>query len=141
VKKIAIVVVLGVLLVVCGCAALPPLLAAKGEDVLTAHFLDIPVPAEFKYLKEKSYYFEYDWKKVRHGRLLYRGRIPPSEIRDFYREKMLTANWEEIGCAGGEKIALTFVKGSGDSKERCQVTIFSVQDKTLVEIHLDPMKK
>jgi len=140
VKHIIIVLVFAVLCV-CGCGAKHPLLATRGEDVVRPQFADIPVPQMFKYLIDKSYRFEYDWKKVRHGRLFYRGHIPAAEVQDFYREKMLNANWEEVGLMSGEKTEIVFEKGSGDTRERCIVTVQMIGEKTIVEIKLDPVKK
>ncbi len=125
---------------VCGCAASDPLLAARGYDVTHPHFADIPVPEGFKYLKEKSYRFEYDWKNVRHGRLIYRGTLPVPEVVSDYQKKMITANWVDAGSSEGEKTKLAFEKGSGTTKERCSIMIFTVGEMTLVEIHLDPVK-
>jgi hypothetical protein len=116
------------------------MLAAKGYDVTHPQFADIPVPEGFKYLKGKSYRFEYDWKNVRHGRLIYRGTLPVPEVVSDYQQKMLTANWVDAGSSEGEKTKLVFEKGSGTTKERCSIIIFSVDDMTLVEVHLDPVK-
>jgi len=139
VKSFLLFVCFGLVLFV-GCAGQPGLLSIKGYDVVRPQFADVPVPEGFKYLKDKSYRFEYDWKNVRHGRLLYRGDYPTEEVQDFYREKMLSANWQETGYSGGEKTLINFEKGSGNTRERCVVTIYTIQLKTIIEIQLDPVK-
>ena len=123
-----------------GCVSKEPFLRATGYDVLRPQFADIPVPEGFKYLRAKSYSFEYDWKNVRHARLIYRGTTPVEEVFDFYREKMIAANWVESGYTVGEKFMVTFGKGSDATKERCVVIVYSLRDKTIVEIMLDPVK-
>ncbi len=138
--KLTLIVLLSLLVLACGCRAAHPLLGAKGYDVVRPQFVDIPVPEGFRYLRDKSYSFEYDWKKVRHGRLTYRGLLPDEEVRDFYREKMIGVNWREDVHTGGEKTTIIFEKGSGDNKERCVVTIYTIEDRTIVEIELDPVK-
>ena len=137
--KITVTVLLGALILACGCST-TPLLAAKGYDVVRPQFADVPVPEGFRYLKEKSYRFEYDWKNVRHGRLIYRGDIPADEVQDYYRENMVSVNWEEVSLVGGEKTTITFEKGSGNTKERCVVVIYALEEKTIVDIRLDPVK-
>jgi hypothetical protein len=69
-----------------------------------------------------------------------RGNTPAGEIQDFYQDNMIKANWLSAGTAGSEKITLTFEKGSGATKERCMITIYTLDDKTIVEIQLDPAK-
>ena len=123
-----------------GCGPAHRLLAAEGYDVVRPQFADIPVPEGFKYLQDESYSFEYDWKNVRHGRLFYRGNTPAGEIVDFYQDNMIQANWLSAGTAGAKKVMLTYEKGSGATKERCIVTIYALDDKTVVEIQLDPAK-
>ena len=139
-KQVVYAIILTVSVTLCSCAASNSLLAAKGYDVTHPQFADIPVPEGFKYLKEKSYRFEYDWKNVRHGRLIYRGTLPVPEVVGDYQKKMLTANWVDAGSSEGEKTKLDFEKGSGTTKERCSVIIFAIEDMTVVEIHLDPVK-
>lgn len=138
--KLSIIAMLGILTLGIGCTPKHALLSAKGYDVVRPQFADVPVAEGFKYLKEKSYRFEYDWKGVRHGRLFYRGDLPADEVQDYYREKMLSANWQESGYSGGEKASIAFEKGTGTSRERCVVTIYTLKKKTMVEIQLDPMK-
>jgi hypothetical protein len=141
VKQVVCAAVLATALVLGGCAASDPLLAAKGYDVTHPQFADIPVPEGFKYIKEKSYRFEYDWKNVRHGRLIYRGTLPVPEVISDYQEKMITANWVDAGSSErGAKMELVYEKGSGTTKERCLITIYSIGEMTIVEVHLDPVK-
>ncbi|MDI6758507.1 MAG: hypothetical protein QMD94_02380 [Candidatus Omnitrophota bacterium] len=54
-------------------------------------FSDIPIPAGFKPLNEKSYSFE--TSGVRVGVLKYQGKANPDQVVNFYKEQMPIYNW------------------------------------------------
>lgn len=124
----------------CSCASKHALLKTRGHVVVKPQFNDIPVPEKFELLKEKSYHFEYAWKNVRHARLFYRGDTSVEEVMRYYSENMPTTNWGDGGTSGGDKIEMDFYKTSDSNKERCTVYIYTVENKTIVEIHLDPIR-
>jgi hypothetical protein len=125
----------------CGCALGSAALSAKGEPVIRPQFTDVPVPEGFEFLRDISDKHEWEWKKIRFGRLVYRGTLSVQETQDFYRRKMVApdANWRETGFSSGPDVVLAYEKGSGENRESCQVRIKRERGFTIVRIWLDPI--
>lgn len=129
------------LLLASNCIPAGTALSSKGEPVVRPQFADVPVPEGFEFLRDQSDKHEWEWKKIRYGRLVYRGTLSVEETQAFYRRRMAgsDANWRETGFSSGPEVILSFEKGDGENRESCQVRITTEDSYTIVQVWLDPI--
>ena len=134
--KTILVVFLVVLLA--GCATWPRREAAvRGEEVVLdvapiLRFADIPVPAGFEIIRDKSFTFRNDF--VRMGLLRYTGRPHIDKVVAFYEEQMPIYNWDLVNIVEYARRVLNFEKGN----QSCIITIEASATRTFLTIALSP---
>lgn len=131
-------------LLVSGCIPAGKALSARGEPVIHPQFADIPVPEGFEFLRDVSDKHEWEWehRKIRFGRLVYRGTtLSVEETQEFYKRKMATsnANWKETGFSSGPDVVLSYERASGENREFCEIRITREGSFTIVRVSLDPI--
>lgn len=95
-------------------------------------FSDLPVPAGFKLIQDRSFVFQAEGVRV--ALLKYTGRAKTPDLVDFYKEQMLLYNWDLLNVVEYGKIILNFERG----RQSCIVNIESRGMKKLVTISLAP---
>ncbi len=128
----------------CGCVAatgsrMSP--AAEGEENLPAalavarqelKFDDVPVPAGFKLLLDRSFVFQTEETRV--ALLKYIGRANLPALINFYKEQMPIYNWALINIVEYEKSVLNFER----DKQSCLINIELKGAKKIITISLSP---
>lgn len=124
-----------------GCATSPRRegdIAGEERGLLVApisRFEDIPVPAGFKVVKDRSFTFQTDFTRV--GLLRYTGRTHIDRVADFYKEQMPIYNWDLINFFEYGKKILNFEKGN----QSCIITVEASLTGTFLTIALSPKSK
>jgi len=95
-------------------------------------FGDLPVPAGFKPIQDRSFIFQAEGVRV--ALLKYTGRAKVQDLVIFYKEQMLLYNWELLNVVEYGKIILNFERG----RQSCIVNIESRGMKKLITISLAP---
>ena len=98
-------------------------------------FSDVPVPAGFKLIQDKSFVFQTQGTRV--ALLKYVGRAKLEELVVFYKEQMPYYNWELLNVVEYGKSVLNFER-EGQS---CIVTIESKGRKKIVTLSVAPRAK
>lgn len=132
------------LLLLCGCTTtsshqvssvtsedeiLPATLAASAE---ASRFDDVPVPAGFKLLQDRSFVFQTEGVRV--ALLKYIGRAKLPELVNFYKEQMSLYNWDFLNIVEYEKSVLNFER----DKQGCLINIEGNGAKKIITISLSP---
>ena len=134
--KTILVVFLVVLLA--GCATWPKKEAGvAGEEVVLdiapiLRFADLPVPAGFKIIRDKSFTFQNDFTRV--GLLRYTGRTHIDRVAAFYKEQMPVYDWDLVNLVEYGKRILNFEKGT----QSCIITLEASVTTTFLTIALYP---
>ncbi len=95
-------------------------------------FSDVPAPAGFKLLQDKSFVFQTDNTRV--ALLKYSGRAKLQDLVDFYKEQMLLSNWDLLNVVEYGKSVLNFER-TGQS---CIVSIDSKGMRKVITISVAP---
>ncbi len=82
-------------------------------------FTDIPVPAKFKLLREKS--FIYQAGTIKAGIVTYTGWSKLETLIDFYKKEMPSFDWEIVNIFEHENVTLLYAKEGWN----CTVRIYS----------------
>lgn len=98
-------------------------------------FSDVPAPAGFKLVQDKSFIFQTEDTRV--ALLKYTGRAKLPDLIDFYKEQMLLYNWELLNIVEYGKSILNFAR----SNQTCIVTIESKGMRKIITISLAPKSK
>ncbi len=98
-------------------------------------FDDLPVPAGFKLVKNKSFIFQTEGTRV--ALLKYSGRAKQQDVLEFYKEQMLLYSWELLNVVEYGKSILNFERGG----QSCIVTIEPKGPKQIVTISVAPKAK
>ena len=139
------------LLVVCfiscflsGCASNKE--AKTPDEIMSDQFTfsDVPIPTEFKLLRDQSYAFKDGQARI--ALLRYKGKGEIDDISWFYQEKMSDFQWQEVNIIDYDKNMQQFSK----QEENCLVTIEQINEpwfgifpchKILITIQLIPQKQ
>ena len=95
-------------------------------------FDDLPVPAGFRLIEDKSFVFQNNATRV--ALLKYAGRAKTEELISFYERKMLLYNWHLLNVVQYGKSVLNFERGN----QSCIVTIEPKTGKRIITISLSP---
>lgn len=106
-----------------------PALAAATE---ASRFDDVPVPAGFKLLQDRSFVFQTEGVRV--ALLKYIGRAKLPELVNFYKEQMSLYNWDLLNIVEYEKSVLNFER----DKQGCLINIEGNGAKKIITISLSP---
>ena len=98
-------------------------------------FSDVPVPAGFKLIQNKSFVFQTEGTRV--ALLKYSGRAKLQDLVDFYKEQMLLCNWELLNVVEYDRSVLNFERGG----QTCIITIGSRGMKKIITISVAPKAK
>ncbi|MBN2096885.1 MAG: hypothetical protein JW714_00235 [Candidatus Omnitrophica bacterium] len=99
-------------------------------------FDDLPVPVGFKLVQDKSFVFQTENTRV--ALLKYTGRASLADLIEFYKEQMLTFNWQLLNIVEYERTVLNFERPS----QSCIVTIESQgAKKKILTVSLAPKAK
>jgi len=131
---------------VAGCAAIKGRGASELEEeegyapttlAVTAklRFSDVPVPAGFKLIQNKSFVFQTEETRV--ALMKYSGRAKLQDLVDFYKEQMLLCNWELLNIVEYGRSVLNFER----SRQSCIITIESKGMKKIITISVAPKAK
>jgi hypothetical protein len=108
--RASFVLVLGLTLVVGGCASAPTRLAPRSE------FEDIPVPRGLAYQPDQSTIIESP--SVKAARLIYRGRLTPDSLAGAMRTTLEANGWRSVSStANGKHGATQVYEKAGNSLE------------------------
>ena len=117
-----------------GCAGVQR--QAPGAQGLQAsamlRFSDVPYPAGFKILAEKSFILESG--KVRAGVLKYTGRGNVEDVVLFYKTRMPTYNWALLNILEYGERMLNFER----ENEGCVITIKQIGSRVEISVSLAP---
>ncbi len=95
-------------------------------------FPDVPIPAGFKALNEKSYSFE--TSGVRVGVLKYQGKANPDQVVNFYKEQMPMYNWVLLNIIEYGNRLLNFDR----ENETCIIDLAVKGNNIILTISLGP---
>lgn len=98
-------------------------------------FSDLPVPAGFKLIKDKSFVFQTEQTRV--ALLKYSGRAKLQDLVDFYKEQMSLYNWQLLNVVEYGKTVLNFER----AEQSCIVTIEAGGMKQIISICVAPKSK
>ncbi len=98
-------------------------------------FGDLPVPAGFKLIKDKSFVFQTEQTRV--ALLKYSGRAKLEDLVEFYREQMLLYNWQLLNVVEYGRSVLNFER----AEQSCIVTIETKGMKKIITISVAPKSK
>ncbi len=119
-----------------GCAATPGRDTSRRSTLLEPQailkFLDVPIPAGFKALNEKSYSFE--TQGVRVGALKYQGKANPDQVVNFYKEQMSMYNWNLLNIVEYGNRLLNFDR----ENETCIIDMEVKGNNIILTISLGP---
>jgi len=142
---------MSVLLIAClisgfvgGCASNKQ--AKTPDEIMSDQFTfsDVPIPSEYKLLRDQSYAFKDGQARI--ALLRYKGKGKIDDISWFYQEKMADFQWQEINIIDYDKNMQQFSK----QEENCLVTIERINEpwfgifpchKILITIQLIPQKQ
>jgi hypothetical protein len=96
-------------------------------------FSDVPVPAGFKILSEKSYSFESPGG-MRVGVLKYQGKANPDQVVNFYKDQMPMYNWSLLNVVEYGERLLNFER----ENETCIISLLSKGKRVTITISLGP---
>lgn len=131
---------------VAGCAAIKGRGSSELEEeegyapttlAVTAklRFSDVPVPAGFKLIQNKSFVFQTEETRV--ALMKYSGRAKLQDLVDFYKEQMLLCNWELLNIVEYGRSVLNFER----SRQSCIITLESKGMKKIITISVAPKTK
>ena len=98
-------------------------------------FDDLPVPAGFKLVQDKSFIFQTEGTRV--ALLKYAGRAKQQDVLEFYKEQMLLYSWELLNVVEYGKSILNFERAG----QSCIVTIEPKGGKQIITISVAPKAK
>ena len=98
-------------------------------------FSDLPVPAGFKLIKDKSFVFQTEQTRV--ALLKYSGRAKLEDLVEFYREQMLLYNWQLLNVVEYGRSVLNFER----AEQSCIVTMEATGMKQIITISVAPKSK
>ena len=102
------------------------------EPQATLKFPDVPIPAGFKAIVEKSYSFE--TQGVRVGVLRYQGKANPDQIVSFYKEQMPMYNWNLLNIVEYGNRLMNFDR----ENETCIIDLAAKGNNIIITISLGP---
>lgn len=109
-----------------------PTPAALTAATDASRFDDVPVPAGFNLLQDRSFVFQTEGTRV--ALLKYAGRAKLPELVNFYKEQMPLYNWELLNIVEYEKSILNFER----DKQGCLINIEGNGTKKIITISLSP---
>ena len=106
--------------------------AVEGMVTPAYRFDDVPTPPDFDYLQDRSFVFEST--NLRIASLAYEGKMPLSQVLDFYKNTMPQYEWKLVSVCEYRGALLSF------SKEGWNALVSAARSgaKTIVYINVSP---
>lgn len=97
-------------------------------------FADVPVPANFKFNRSKSFTYEAGNSPVKVGRLFYSGWASLEDVVAFYQNEMANKGWSLVRVIEQDGSNLLYEKENWV----CTVILSSSLGKSVIELQIGP---
>lgn len=105
------------------------------EPSMSARFMDVPVPAGFKFVPKESYSFESSGVRV--GVLKYKGKATADQVLNFYKEQMSMNKWMLLNIIEYNQRIMNFERNN----ESCIVTLLPSGSSVTVTVYIGPISQ